>query len=170
MPAQGDSESLGSLVEDFDRDRGARAPKPGRGASPLRRFAGPALIVLLVGVAAVITLRRMAAEGPDLEEASRTRAMIDSETGEVFPELRVPDGATEPLKNPRTGTMTLYAAERCYWTSEGRAKWEPTYVFIPPGENSATCPDCGRRVVPHNPAPSVEMMNEALERHKAGEG
>ena len=167
-PAQ-QSESLESLVDDFDRDRGSRAPAAGRSESRLRRVLAPSLVVVLIAAAALIAMRSIGGAGPDLAAASRVRAMVDLETGEVFPEYRVPDGASEPMKNPKTGTMTLYAAERCYWTSDGRAKWEPTYVLIPPGESFAICPDCGRRVVGHNPAPPEELMLEALERYKAGE-
>jgi hypothetical protein len=118
-------------------------------------------------VACVLTYRQLVGTGPALENWSLTRAMIDSQTGEVFPQFRVKVGATVPYTNPKTGTATLYPAESCYWTKDGKAKLEPTYVLVneyvgKPG--ATTCPDCGHRVVPHNPAPPVALMQEAMGR------
>lgn len=95
--------------------------------------------------------------------------MIDTETGEVFVDMRLPDGTTFPVKNPNTGAMSLVPAEACFWTRDGRAKMDPTWVYVPQGER-VTCPDCGRPVVGRNPEPPVELMLEALDRQEAGGG
>lgn len=139
------------------------APRRDRG---IRRIATAVLALALFALAAALALR--AGAGQDLAAATRKRTLIDSVTGEVFVDYRVPDGASLPLRNPKTGEETLYPAAGCYWTADGKAKWEPTYVYIPYDVDSVPCPDCGRPVVPHNPRPSDELMLEALERHKAG--
>lgn len=93
-------------------------------------------------------------EGP--EALSRKRTVMDSETKEVFLGYAIPEGASFPLVNPKTGKKTLYIAEACYWTKEGKGKREPTWVIFNSylGKPEPTiCPDCGRPVVPHNPKP-----------------
>ena len=60
-----------------------------------------------------------------------------------------------PAKAP-SGGNTGYPSEKCYWTKDGKIKTEPTYVLLNIYKNSSEptfCPDCGRLVVSHNPAP-----------------
>jgi len=89
------------------------------------------------------------------------------DTGEVFENYAVEEGSTQPWKNPKTGKNTLYTVEACFWTKDGKAKLEPTFVLLneyigKPGPTK--CPDCGRTVVPHNPIPPAELMAEAAKR------
>ncbi len=164
------SGSLASLVDDFDRARGAARGRRGGGGwgAIARRFGAAAGVIALAGVAGAVALDGGGGDGADLAAASRRRALIDVETGEVFAEFRVPDGASAPFVNPRTGARTLQAAERCHWGADGRAKWAPTYVLIPAGLSEVACPDCGRTVVPRNPLPPEGLMLEALEREGRG--
>lgn len=141
----------------------------GQPARALRRRGLRNLVLFALSAAAVIVVWQVVRRpGPDLAAASRMRTLIDSESGEVFADHRVAEGASYPLVNPKTGRATLFPAERCYWTRAGEAKWRPTFVFVPPGEASAVCPECGREVVPHNPRPPEDLMLEALRRHREG--
>lgn len=82
------------------------------------------------------------------------RVFIDSETGKWFTH-RIKAGETLPVVAP-SGKNTGYEAEMCYWKSDGTSKERPTYVLlnIYKGSRDPTfCPDCGRLVVGHNPAP-----------------
>lgn len=169
---QAKQESLGSLIDDFDRQRPqskGRGGGKGGGSGNLP----PKNVVLAVVVlgcliaAAVLGARALRSETGSLERWSQEHTLIDTETGELFVDYRVPDGASYPLKNPNTGATNLMPAEACYWTRDGRAKMEPTYVYVPQGER-VTCPDCGRAVVGRNPRPPVELMLEALDREDAG--
>lgn len=106
--------------------------------------------------------------GPDVdvEKLTRTRTLIDSKTEEVFENYRLPDGDTVPHENPNTGERTLYPAEACYWTRDNRAKVKPTYVLLNDYAGKSgptTCPDCGRRVVAHNPPPPPDLLMQAVD-------
>ncbi len=127
-----------------------------------------AIVAAVVGLAALaysaVQSFRQSAASPD--STSRYRTLIDSKTGEVFKDFKIPQGATWPMTHPATGERTLYPTETCYWTKDGQAKLEPTYVLLneqvgKPGQT--LCPDCGRRVVPHNPMPPAELLNKALD-------
>ncbi|GIW73602.1 MAG: hypothetical protein KatS3mg103_0124 [Phycisphaerales bacterium] len=171
---QRDQDGLGSLIEDFDRQRQAgRGRRDGRasgegggpGGLPTR---GVVLAVVVFGCligAGVLGARALRSESASLERWSRHRTLIDPQTGQVFVDFPIPDGASYPLENPKTGTRTLVPAEACYWTRDGRAKLEPTWVYVPEG-GRVTCPDCGRPVVGRNPQPPVELMLEALDRQQ----
>jgi hypothetical protein len=158
---------LGSLTEGLDAGPETEPRTERREARRLRRAIMPVTAIVLFAVAAGIAWQTVG-RGPDLAAGTRKSTLIDSVSGEVFVDYRVPDGSSLPLRNPRTGEDTLYPAESCQWTADGKAKWEPTYVYIPYDVDSVTCPDCGRTVIPHNPRPPDELMLEALERHKAG--
>lgn len=169
-------EGLGSLVEDFDRQRAAQdsglggGPGGGRGGRmPPRNVVLSVLAFGCLIFAAIFAARSLRSETASMERWSREHTLIDMETGEVFENMRLGDGVSFPVRNPNRGTDTLVPAEECYWTRDGRAKTTPTWVYVPQS-GSAICPDCGRKVVGRNPAPPVELMVEALEREQAGGG
>lgn len=127
-----------------------------------------AILAAVVGLVALgysaIQSFRQAAASPD--STSRFRTLIDSKTGQVFEDFKIPQGESWPMVNPSTGERTLYPTETCYWTKDGKAKLKPTYVLLNEqvGKSGPTmCPDCGRRVVPHNPMPPAELLNQALD-------
>lgn len=128
------------------------------------------------GIVGVVTGAGMAIYwlgGDDLVEATNRRTMVDAVTREVFVDMPLPSGASIPFTHPETGEPTLYQAEACYWASDGvSATLEPTWVLLNDhiGVDEPTlCPDCGRRVVGHNPLPPGELMIEAAQR-EAPEG
>jgi hypothetical protein len=121
------------------------------------------LSTVLIVLSLLLVLRSVG--GTTMGDLSRSRVVVDSVTGEVFPEFRIKEGSTFPWKNPKTGENTLYPAEPCFWTADGKAKLEPTYVFVKAyaGAKSKTvCPDCGREVRQHNPNPPDSLMLDAL--------
>lgn len=159
--------SLGSLVEEFDAERNQRAPAVG--GSNRKNVILIAIAAFAVLAAGVILTRQLVGGGADPGARSRERDLICAETGEVFERFRVADGSVQPWKNPRTGRDTLYPAEACYWNPDGTVKLKPTYVLLNEHvgkEGPTLCPDCGRRVVGHNPMPPVDLMSQALEREK----
>lgn len=90
--------------------------------------------------------------------------MKDSETGEVFKQVDIRLEKNIPFTNPKTKTKTLYPAEECYWTKEGKAKLEPDYVILnerlgKPGRT--ICPVCGRTVTRSNSRPPDALMQQA---------
>ena len=93
--------------------------------------------------------------GNEIGLASRERIFIDSQTGKSF-KSEIKSGMTIPVQAP-SGGSTGYPAEFCYWTADGKSKADPTPVLLNTyiGKTGPTfCPDCGRLVVGHNPAPS----------------
>lgn len=167
---QSQQDSLGSLIDDFDRQR---TPKKGDGGGsgnlpPKNVILAVVIFGCLIG-AGVLGARALRTETGSLERWSQQHTLIDTETGELFVDYRVPDGVSYPLKNPNTGSITLMPAEACFWTRDGKAKMEPTWVYVPQGER-VPCPDCGRPVVGRNPRPPVDLMLEALDRQEAERG
>ena len=80
---------------------------------------------------------------------------IDANTGKAFDHI-LEKGERVPIQTP-SGEKAGYPAEPCYWTKDGKAKTEPTWVLLnvyskKPGPTF--CPDCGRLVVGHNPPPA----------------
>lgn len=122
--------------------------------------------VLAVAVSVLVLAKATVLAPVSAGEASRKRAVIDAETNELFESFAVADGTTIPWKNPKTGKNTLFPAEKCYWTKDGKAKLEPTYVLLrtAKGEKGNTiCPDCGKQVVFHNPMPPPTLLQEAAQ-------
>lgn len=121
-----------------------------------------AAIVLLVAAGAYAWLR-LGGESPAGD--SRSRWLVCAETGKAY-EKAIEEGETEPFMSPFTDRQTGYLAEPCYWTAEGKAKLEPTWVLVktrvdPNTTEKTYCPDCGKEVVGHNPMPPDELMAEA---------
>jgi len=111
-------------------------------------------VVILVGIVVAIYSARKSFSN-EMASMSRERLFVDSVTGKGF-EHTVGSGDRIPLKAP-SGGNTGYPAELCYWTKDGKTKTDPTPVLLNSwvGKPGATfCPDCGRLVVPHNPAPA----------------
>lgn len=167
---QAQQESLGSLIDDFDQQHQSKKRTGGdRGGSGNLPPKNVVLAVVILGCligAAVLGARALQTETGSLERWTQEHTLIDTETGELFIDYRVPDGSTYPLENPNTGSETLVPAEACFWTRDGRAKMDATWVYVPQG-GRVTCPDCGRDVVGRNPRPPVELMLEALDREEA---
>ncbi len=128
--------------------------------------------IAMIAVAAVALgagawlIARSTLGGDDLKALTDKRTMIDAVTGETFVDMRLPDGAPIPYTNPKTGGANLYPAEMCFWNADGTARLEPSYVLLNEfkSETGPTiCPDCGRRVVAHNPLPPDNLLVDAAE-------
>jgi len=91
----------------------------------------------------------------EAEALSTDRVFIDAKTRKQY-NYTVQMGDKIPVKAP-SGGNTGYPAEPCYWTKDGKIKNEPTWVLLEEyvGKPGPTfCPDCGKLVRSHNPAPS----------------
>lgn len=138
-------------------------------ANPGRALVG-GIAVLGILAGAIFAYRAVAGRSALRDDINR-RTLIDSVTGRVFEEFPLPTGASLPYENPKTGERTLYTAEACYWNADGTAKLDPTWVLLNElvGKDGPTlCPDCGRRVVGHNPTPPDELMIDAARRAQGG--
>jgi hypothetical protein len=120
-------------------------------------FSGPLgimLFLLLFGTAAYLSYRTLMTPDP-VEPAGTSREFFCAEAQKPF-EYSMNVGETYPVLSPYSHKKTGYPVEKCYWTRDGKRKREPTYVILNEflGKNGDTiCPDCGRIVVGHNPAP-----------------
>jgi len=115
-------------------------------------------LVGFIGVAAVIYAVKANFGTTEAEDFTNNRWFIDADTGKPFRHELKP-GMTVPIAAP-SGKNTGYPAERCYWTKDGHVKQEPTLVLLNSYKGSKDptfCPDCGRLVVGHNPAPVGQM-------------
>lgn len=113
-----------------------------------------AVIIAIVALGLMYVSFRANFGGSDAAQSSATRNFIDSKTNQPFAHT-LKAGETLPLDAP-SGGKTGYPAELCYWTKDGKIKTEPTAVLLQQtlGKPGPTfCPDCGRLVVLHNPAP-----------------
>ncbi len=166
-----------SLMDGIERSD-ARSSKGGKssGGSAKQSFDAKSIAMAVGGVAILLVsgfliVRGVGGLGSNLGDATRSVVAGDSESGRIFENYRIKDGDSWPWKHPSTGNRTLYPAEACYWTSDGQAKLEPTYVVlnsIMGKEGPTTCPDCGREVVAHNPMPPADLLVKAAERAKSG--
>src|SRR5262245_18592252 len=99
---------------------------------------------------------------------ANTRMFICSETLKPF-KHSLTVGETEPILSPFTKKNTGWRAEPCYWTKDGKAKKNPTWVLVKARmglEGKTMCPECGHEVVVHNAdsqrtMPSKELMDAA---------
>lgn len=122
-----------------------------------------ASIVVLIASGGIIYWQLFSGP-PSVAAETRRRDLIDSKTGEVFLDFPIPANSRFPYAHPKTGEPTLFPAEKCFWTRDGKAKVQPTFVLLNEysGKSGETlCPDCGRKVVSHNPMPPPRLLNEA---------
>jgi hypothetical protein len=113
-----------------------------------------AIVLALVAIGAAVWVSLSNTANPAAD--ANTRWFVDSKTMQPFRHTLV-RGETTPIDAP-SGGKTGYPAELCFWTADGKSKAEPTPVLL----NEATgkpgptfCPDCGRMVRYHNPAPAA---------------
>lgn len=123
-----------------------------------RQPAGKAVAIGLFVVAMGVFTWVLLSEGSNpAVDSSTERVFMCSETGKTF-KYTIKVGDTIPVLSPYSNKKTGYEPERCYWTADGKAKREPTYVLLNEtiGKPGPTfCPDCKRLVVPMNP-PAIE--------------
>ena len=156
---------MADLIEEHDRASAGRTA--GGDTTPRRRLWIGVIAAILTFACLVFIARQFATFSDSPGAGTRTRVAIDAETGEIFMKFRIRDGQSLPWPHPRSGKLTVYPAETCHWTKDGQAKIEPTYVLLNEliGTTEPTlCSDCGRRVVPHNPLPPMELMEAAANR------
>jgi len=92
----------------------------------------------------------------DAAHLARDKTFICSETLKPF-EHQLSIGDKFPIESPYSGKSTGYPATACFWTADGKAKKDPTWVLLNEtlGKPGPTfCPECGRLVIPHNPVPN----------------
>jgi len=104
---------------------------------------------------------------------SKERQFICAKTGKVY-DYTIQLGDTIPYWSPYSKAHTGYQAEMCYWAKDADGKWiaklDPTPVLLKgifEKDAETFCPDCGRKVVGHNPMPPEELMQAA--RQAAGQ-
>ncbi|MBN8596623.1 MAG: hypothetical protein J0L78_03010 [Planctomycetes bacterium] len=165
MPSGTRSANSSSLLDDADQavEKPSQHEKSnGESRGKLWMAAGLALIAF--AALAFVAWTSISSWRNSPEVAARTMPVVDVETGQAFTDFRAPRGATFPFVNPKTGKATLFPAEACYWTKDGKAKFPPTYVILndrlgKPGPTK--CPDCGRNVRLFNPMPPDALMQQA---------
>ena len=112
-------------------------------------------VLVALGLLAVLMTFKSTFGTTDAESFTSDRPFIDAETGKPFNyELKI--GDTIPVTAP-SGKKTGYPAEKCFWTRDGKTKTQPTLVLLNSykgGKEPTFCPDCGRLVRGHNPAPT----------------
>ena len=108
----------------------------------------------LIGTAVWVIISFVHGGTPD---SARYTMYICTETGKPYRhENKL--GETRPIYSSFSGRNTGVPAEACYWTAQGERKAEPTWVLLNElvGKAGPTfCPECGRLVVGHNPAPEA---------------
>lgn len=127
-------------------------------------FAGLGAALLSLGVLAYVVWSSYNSVANTAIRSAFLTTMKDSETGEVFKQIDIRQERSIPFSNPKTGKRTLFPAEECYWTKDGKAKLEPDYVILnermgKPGRT--TCHVCGRTVTRGNAMPPDALMQQA---------
>lgn len=158
-----------SLMDGLPAADSAGPSRPARSRG-VRQAAALGFALLSLVVLGVVLTRAVQSHSNSPSEMSKRRTLVDAQTGEVFAEHAVSLSETVPFTNPKTGNRTLFPAEACYWTKDGGAKLQPTYVLLNEAVGKTgptTCPDCGRKVIFHNPLPPAEVMLKASQRGKS---
>jgi len=153
------------LLDDADQatDKKTRKEKPdAEGRRNLLIAAGVSVVAIAILV--FVSWTSLSAWRNSPEVAARTMPVVDIETGKAITDFRAARGASFPFVNPASGKATLYPAEACYWTKDGKAKFPPDYVVLnerlgKPGPTR--CPVCGRNVRLFNPTPPDSLMQQA---------
>lgn len=112
-------------------------------------------MLAIVGVGGALYAVRQNLGRTDASAASQDRLFVCAETGKAF-RHRLSMSDRIPIVSPHNGKRTGYLAELCYWTASGQPRPEPVPVLLNSYRGRAEptfCPDCGRLVLPHNPAP-----------------
>jgi hypothetical protein len=151
-------------------DRAVDIPAPVRGG-PLSGVLGGAVVIVLLVLAGYFTWQAFTTAEP-LPPRPMTVDVICAETGKHYVH-DLQEGERYPVYSPFTKGRTGYRAEKCYWTREGKAKLEPTFVLLDEyvGKPGPTlCPDCGRLVEPHNPMPPGDKMEAARRAAESAKG
>jgi hypothetical protein len=110
-------------------------------------------------VMALLLLYFMSRSRSPAMDAANERMFICSETGKSF-RVALKAGMGIPVHSPYSGKDTGYPAEECYWNADGSTRKEPTYVLLNEAQGKpgpTFCPECGRLVRGHNPAPQPGM-------------
>jgi hypothetical protein len=115
-----------------------------------------AIVGCCIGLFIVFMVIRSTFGASEAEDVASHRIFVDASTNppKAF-NITLKPGLKIPVMAP-SGKETGYPAELCYWTKDGGTKKEPTAVLLNDtvGKSGPTfCPDCGRLVVGHNPAP-----------------
>ncbi len=167
--------NLPSLMDDHPADAPAQPAKASTIGGVVKagseNFKLIFAIVALIAAGIIMSLTLFGG-GPSLADLAKYTPCIDAETGEAFPKFEVESGDMKPYPNPKTGKRTVWPAEACNWTKDGKAKLEPTYVLMNEfvgKEGPTMCPDCGRKVVFRNPPPPAELLDEALKASGRGQ-
>lgn len=154
---------LPSLVDERvspSAQRGGASSKP---KSRRQQWMAVFSVVVLIAAGALIYWQLFTGP-PSAEAETRRRDLIDAKSGKFFKDFKIPANSRFPYTNPDTGEATLFPTEKCFWTRDGKAKLTPTHVLLNEyaGRTGDTiCPDCGRKVVPHNPMPPPAVMKDA---------
>lgn len=142
-----------------------------------RRFLESPLGFATIGVAALAVLVLVVVfvwRAVNVDDPTTSRMFMDAGTSPPTPfRAALTVGMAVPIKAP-SGGNTGFPAETCFWTKDGQTKTDPTYVLVnqAAGRPGPTfCPDCGRLVTVHNPAPDGKRpppptQAEYLARHK----
>lgn len=116
----------------------------------------------LFSLTGAVIIIQLFLRGADAADFANTIVCVDAETGKVVEGVTPPEGKMMPWQ--AKGYKALYRSEACYYMRDGKVKSKPTYVLVNEliGKNEPTiCPDCGRKVVLRNPAPRIELIEEA---------
>ncbi|HEX2974245.1 MAG TPA: hypothetical protein VHP11_18060 [Tepidisphaeraceae bacterium] len=114
-----------------------------------------AIALAIVGIGGMVWAIQRNFGRTDAAIAAQDRTFICAESGKAF-QHRLSLSDSIPIASPYSGKRTGYPAELCYWTASGQIQTKPTPVLLNSYRGRAEptfCPDCGRLVVSHNPAP-----------------
>jgi hypothetical protein len=120
--------------------------------TPAGKIAAISASVVLLAIAGLLVRSSFKSDTPS---SAFETMFICTETGKPFAHTNK-IGETQPILSQHSGKKTGVPAEACYWTADGGTKKTPTWVLLNElaGKPGPTfCPDCGRLVVGHNPAP-----------------
>jgi hypothetical protein len=142
-------------------------------ASGIREFldkpAGKAtaIVVILCAIALCLYSLKSSMSTDEATGYSQDPWFVCAETGKAFHHA-LQAGEKFPVYSSASGKNTAYPAELCYWTKDAKIKNVPTPVLLNDwtGKPGPTfCPECGRLVVGHNPAPDPKRPPPTKEEY-----